>query len=252
MTDKQSILIAGDSWAAGVGIDSDDSLAHMKYGGITELLSNRGYQIRNLAKPGGSNLQSCDALKNYLFFNEHEIPQIQCVFFWQTEFFREIWYYRSAELKKEFEVGYALLKDHWIYRPYHRLAEISQLWNIPIYIIGGCSDTVWYDDFEKDFPGLKIICQSATNYIINSSHRIPDPVFCQFITRGWSDEFVALVKKDISNKDLELLLHDMTLGKNRIKQLDGNKQFFYPDGIHPNAHAQRLLFDLILKEIPDL
>lgn len=234
------ILIAGDSWAAGECI----SKSEMQYGGVTEFLCNKGYDVRNLSTPGGSNLQACNTIKNYLTANQ--TGNIKKIVFWKTEFFREIWFYKSHQLKEELRNGYSVLKDHWVYRPYHQLTEISQRWNIPVYVIGGCSDTVWYDDFEKDFPGVKIICQSVTNYLVNNDHRITDPVFCEFMN-GWIDEFLNIVKKCISTNDMKLLISDIEKGQGRLRQFTKHPELFFPDGVHPNRRAQKILFESLIK-----
>jgi hypothetical protein len=217
--------MAGDSWAAGVwqrGINTPVDP------GLSAQLISLGYQVRNLAKPGGSNLESIDRVSHYLSCNPNEMPNIKFILFWQTEFFREIWYYRnSAVLKKELALGYTQLKEHWICRPYYKLTELSQECQIPIYIIGGASDTVYYDNFEKDFPGVKITCQSITNMLINDCHQIPQPVFCEFMP-GWIDEgnFLNLVKKNIVAKDLKILLEDMKLGEQRLNTFSAHPEFF--------------------------
>ena len=251
---KNIIVQAGDSWAAGTwGKDSDTPRANE---GICQNFIDIGYSIRNLAKPGGSNLESIDRLKDYLRSNQHEINDIKFILFWKTEFFREIWYYHPDDTNvpiEELSYRYGSLKDRWIYRPYHRLLEIRTQWNIPIYILGGCSDCVWYDEFEKDFPGVKIICQSVTNLLLNGDHRIQEPVFCEFLS-GWIDrcKFLEKIKQDTTKQDLELLLHDMNLGTKRLKSFQENPQFFGSDGIHPNTLAQKLIFEYLMKHISEL
>jgi hypothetical protein len=244
------ILIAGDSWPAGVW---EKDVNYPVHPGICSHLINLGFHVRNLAKPGGSNLESIDRVEDYISCNPKEISNIKFILFWQTEFFREVWYYRRHPLEKELAQGYAQLKDHWIYRPYYKLTELSQQWQLPIYIVGGASDTVWYDDFEKDFPGVKIVCQSITNMLINNCHRIDQPVFCEFIP-GWIDEgdFLNLVKKNITNLDLKILLEDMELSKQRLKEFSAHPELFYPDGLHPNSVAHQKIFDFLIQHIPEL
>lgn len=251
MTD-QKILIAGDSWGAGIPLVNLDSSLDLIYGGITDFISKENFRVINLSKPGGSNLQACDNIENFLKYNPpKEVAQIKTIIFWKTEFFREIWYYKPKDLEKELTHSYSTLRDHWIYRPYYRLAEISKKYNKPIYIIGGCSDTVWYDDFEQDFPGVKIACQSATNYILNGNHRIDQPVFCEYLN-GWVDPFLELVKPKTFGKELEIMLDDMELGFNRIQLFNEYKDVFFPDKTHPNIEGQKILFDLLLDKIPEL
>ena len=255
---KNIILTSGDSWAAGEWLhrdhpDSDDPT----YGGVYKNFVEYGYQVINLSKPGGSNLESVDRVKDYLRCNRHLTADIKFILFWQSEWFREIWYYRQnslslANLDQELKHGYAIVKDHWIYRPYYILSELSQQWQIPIYVIGGASDTIWYDDFEKDFPGVKITCQSATNLIFSNDHRIDEPVFCQFIP-GWIDEggFLDKIKKNISSEDLEILISDISLGEKRMDQFCSAPHLF-PDNLHPSGVAQNIIFDFLIKNISDL
>jgi hypothetical protein len=256
MSEDKTIIIVGDSWAAGTW---DKDIWQATTPGVCGHLSNLGFQIINLAKPGGSNLESVDRLRDYLSCNTSQITHIKFILFWQTEFFREVWYYKrktniwESNLAHELSRGYSRLKDRWIHQPYHKLAKISQQWQVPIYVVGGCSDTVWYDDFEKDFPGVKIICQSITQMLIHGCHRIDQPVFCEFFP-GWIDEgeFLTQIKKDISVDDLKLLLADMELGAQRIKTFSNHKNLFYPDGIHPNEHAHRMIFDFLCQQLPEL
>lgn len=247
MTNKKSILIAGDSWAAGVPVVNPDASLDIVYGGIPELLTKQDYQVTNLARKGASNLQACDRLNDYLLYNSpKQIAEIKIILFWQTEFFREIWYYTHKDLEKELSHKYSTLRDHWIYRPYHRLTDISQRWNIPIYIIGGCSDTVWYDNFEQDFPGVKIACQSVTNYILTGNHRIDQPVFCEYLN-GWVDPFLELIKPNMPADELEILIADMDLGNSRLKLFEKYQDCWFPDNTHPNLEGQEILFDFLVK-----
>lgn len=249
------ILISGDSWSAGVW-HKDNDIPEDK--GISFYLRNHEHKVLNLTKPGGSNLESIDRIRDYFRCNQSEISNVKFILFWKTEFFREIWYYRTksiitSELHKELSYGYRQMRDQWVYRPYYRLAELSQQWNVPIYVIGGCSDTVWYDDFEIDFPGVKIICQSMTNLLLNNNHRIDQPVFCGFLPT-WINEgdFLNIVRKNISNDDYQELLQDMEIGMKRHEEYKNHPELFYPDGVHPNKKSHEILFNFILNKIPEL
>ena len=58
---------------------------------------------------------------------------------------------------------------------------------------------------------------------------------------------VALLKKHIKSSDkLETLLDDMTAGNNRIDQWTANREFFWPDGGHPNRKGHKVLFDHLI------
>lgn len=244
---------AGDSWAAGTWNYGQQQIPR-PHEDVCQNLRYAGYSTRNLAKPGGSNLESVGRLQDYLACNQQEIAHIKFVLFWQTEFFREIWYNASNGLhREELNLGYRFVKDHWVYRPYHKLSKIAQRWNIPIYVIGGCSDCIWYENFEADFRGVKVICQSVTNLLLTGNHRIEEPVFCEFMP-GWIDRFDFLnkVKRNSSSEDLATLLHDMELGQERLRLFKDNPKFFAPDGIHPNKLAHQTVFEYLMQNVPEL
>lgn len=245
---KNIIIVSGDSWGAGE-MNKDQSIGH---GGLNQYLTEHGYDVRNLSYPGGSNLEACKRLEHYLHLNKHIHNEIKFIIFWYTEFFREIWHYqRKNELQEELSFGYAQLRDRWVCRPCYVLTEIMQRWNIPIYIIGGASDAYLYEKFEEDFTGLKVVCQSTVNLLLNNNSNIDNPVYNTYMP-GWVDEFLNLIKPGIATKDLEELTQDIDLGIQRLKALHSNPQYFYPDGIHPNRHAQKILFEFLLKNIPEL
>jgi hypothetical protein len=246
---KNTLIIAGDSWGCGeLVVKGEDEISH---GGITAYFSDYGYSVTNLSYPGGSNLDAYVRLKHYLTYNSYASQSIRAVLFFQTEFFREIWHFKTEQLKEELALGYATAKSRWIAMPYYRLSEVSQKWKIPIYIIGGCSDADMYDDFSKDFPGVQVVCQSLVNYLLNNNHKIQSPVFTEFIN-GWTDEFFNLIKPRSSSKDLELLLADMDLGAERIKQMSNAPEIFYPDGIHPNRVGHQKLFEFLINSVEEL
>jgi hypothetical protein len=248
------VLIAGDSFAAGEW--RDPGVAYKPYDvGVGHNFILHGYQVRNVAKPGGSNLESYTRVKHYLQCNQHEIANIKFILFWQTEFYREMWHYSPARLEELLNQGYSAVKNKWIYEPYFSLAEIYQEWKIPIYIIGGASDAVGWPGMEEKLPGVNIVCESITNLLLKNDHRATTPVYSSFIS-GVVDSpeynFLDMVKKNISSGDLEILLNDIDIGRQRIELMMKNPHYFYPDGIHPNESAQKRIFEFLLTAIPEL
>ena len=245
------ILMVGDSWPAGeFKINPDQTHSTMTHRGVQEYFLEDNISVINICNPGGSNLQSVKRLSDFLLTNNLDNDTV--VLFWITEFFREIWVYNNAipdlNLDNELKKNYVVLRDHWIYRPYYMLQEIAKNYNLKFYILGGCSDTIGYNDFELDFPNLQILCQSITNLIINNDPFIKNPVFCQFMN-GWIDPFLTLVKQDISNVGLAALLEDIEKGQQRLDLYKTHKQWFYPDGIHPNRVAHKKIYEYICNTI---
>jgi len=236
----------GDSWPAGEWAAGSEDIQHK---GIQHYFIEHGFDCLNLCYPGGSNLQSVKRVDN--FFLTGNCKDSDILIFWMTEFFREIWYHNDLEpqnqLKEQLKLNYTKLRDAWIHRPYYRLQDLCEKYNKTIYLLGGASDTVNYPDFNQDYPNLKILCQSITNLILNDQHTIEDPVYCEYLN-GWVDPFLSLIKKsNMTNKDLSEFLNDIQKGNDRVKLFSKNKNWFYPDGIHPNRHAHKKLFDFLIK-----
>lgn len=201
----------------------------------------------NLSYPGGSNLQSFDRLKHYLNCNQHELPRIVAIFFFKTEFFREIFHYGNLELTSELHHGYTQVKNNWSNYIYYKLSDLSQQWGFenPISIVGGCSDALI---LPKEPPGIHVVCQSWTNLIINNEHLVNKPVLTEYIN-GWVDPFLDLIKPQCSNADLAELTDDIALGNKRIDLMYKHPHYFGPDPIHPNRHSHKILFDFLINKM---
>jgi lysophospholipase L1-like esterase len=95
----------------------------------------------------------------------------------------------------------------------------------------------------------------VTHLILENDHRATTPVYSSFIS-GLVDSpeynFLEMVKKNISSSDLEILLNDINLGGQRISLMMKNPHYFYPDGIHPNERAHKIIFEFLLTAIPEL
>jgi hypothetical protein len=242
------ILIAGDSWGAGEFQEVGDGISHP---GFLEYFDDIGVNALNISKPGGSNFDTYESLKNFLMINYHYRKKIKGIIVWKTEWWRDYRAYNInlfnslAVLHEELKYGYSSLKSRWVERFYIRLNELYNFYHIPFYVIGGCSDALWFDN-KNEYPGVNVICQSATNLLLNSDHRINNPILCEFVA---NNEFVEIIKKYSKNPgDISELLVDIDLGNNRIKQFKDAPELFYPDGIHPNRTALKTLFDFIVQD----
>jgi hypothetical protein len=234
------IIIAGDSW--GCGEWKSNNISHS---GITKHLIESGQFVINLSQPGGSNTQSADRVTNFLKVNSHY--QVSKIIVFQTEWTRDIFAEDVILVSEDSKHGYHYLKNRMISRFYYKLSTASLENNIPIYVVGGCSDTIWFDKFAIEYPGVEIICQSLTNLLLNNNHRNLDPVHSVFT----NEQVITYIKKH-TNIDLELLLQKVNKGQQRLKQWETNKKYFWPDGVHPNQFAHTKLFEFLKTQIPDL
>lgn len=242
------IIIAGDSWACGEWCytKTDYKISHP---GLTQYLTDLGYLVINLGKPGGSNIHSVNRVDNFLTVSSH--LNVSNVFIFQTEWIRDMHNCNDKKLLDlDLTYGYQELKMRLISRFYNSLSNIAQQTNVPIHIIGGSSDTIWLDKFSKEYPGLNNICHSFTNLLLTDNHRTTDPVYA--IMTNQIKEQIKFLKETMDINDLELLLTDMDKGKQRLSTWQKEKRFFWPDGGHPNRFSHKILFDFLKTQIPDL
>lgn len=245
---NKTIIIAGDSW--GCGEWSTTHHYDISHAGLTKYLLNSGYYVVNLSIPAGSNKYTSSCIRNFLQVNQHQRLQISCVVVFQTEWLRDVLIEDPVNLTKDLTYGYVGLKNRLISRFYYDLSRASIKNNIPIHIVGGCSDAIQIDQFEKEYPGLQIICQSLTNLILENNHNISDPVHALFVNN--TESCVEYIKKHLNNADLELLLEDINKGHQRCDQWRREKEYFWPDGSHPNRLGHQILFEFLKTQIPSL
>jgi lysophospholipase L1-like esterase len=249
MSQDETILIAGDSWACGEWEKASMTYTHggltnslLIHGGLTDYLIDQGHRVINLGYPGGSNHDSTNRLSNFLIQNKKII--IKNIIVFQTEWLR------SNSVPLDIKEGYFKLQNTLISRFYCELSELSTKFNIPIYIIGGTSDTVWIDQFEKEYPGVKVVCQSFSNLLLTNNHKISNPVY-SLMTADQSKQ-IEYFKNNSNQADLQLMLDDMDRGQVRFILWKNHKEFFWPDGTHPNRYAHKILFEFLKTQIPDL
>ena len=243
------ILISGDSWGAGAW--KDGKIYHR---GLEQYLHDDGHSVVNLSIGGGSNFHSIERITNFLKTQNKQVPlwhdkEIDSIIMFQTEWHRD-GVEHNKNSNKDFVVNEELhkLSQHWnvgddkiiLNRYYNNLSLVAQTHDIPIGIVGGCSDTIWIDEFESQYPSLYIICQSFSNLVVNDNHRIDNPVHTINIPPRILERAYGL------NKDNDQYLFDMIdLGNQRVKMWDDNPQWFKPDGSHANHLAHKKLFDYI-------
>lgn len=233
------ILIAGDSWGCGEWASSPDGSDYgVTHGGLCQYLRDKNYSVINLSIGGSCNWNIYKSIQSFFDSGtpKYISEPIELVLVFQTEWIRDF----------EHPNIYSCVNDHhkiaaitcW----QHRLSEIAIKYNIKIGLIGGCSDTLYFDNFEKEHPNLFIACQSFTNLCTNDEHKIEDPTFfCRpdnFVLPKMEQHY----KKYSSKKEL---INDLDKGIYRLDTWKYNKQWFYPDGLHANRHAHKKLFDFL-------
>jgi len=238
------IVIAGDSWACGEWQNS--SVVHS---GLSKYLTDYGINNINIGVGGSSNYDTLIRLDTALrmLTNENKLLPDSIVIIFQTEWFRDLnlRYHSIMKIETAEPLSDSLISkmiSHW----QCSLVEMAKIYNVKIYLVGGCSDTMWLDKFEEEYPGLKILCQSFTNFCINNNPRVESPVFGV----RYPDSVVELYKKLASTtNDLDFLVKEMSKGEERQRQWVSAKDYFWPDSIHANRAAHYKLFELVKEKI---
>ncbi len=241
------ILVAGDSWAAGEWVRGDaplrpDGTRYTGHGGLVQYLKEDGITAIDLCEQGliNTNLQIHYSIQNYLmrFVKDSRIDKI---FVFQSEYARDDGYVFEEDWNNVTDVN--TIANIWISRFYSRLSELSTTYNVPIYLIGGSSDTIWLDDISKYYPGLTIACQSMVNLLINGNNRINTPVLSLY--RKFGMELSERIQSCLPADKHQDLADQIELGRYRENLMFSCTKYFYPDGYHPNREGHKILFDYL-------
>ena len=224
-----NIAIFGDSFANGE-TDGSQKLNHL---GLTQYLFDDGHFVVNFSRQGNT---MNGILKDYPFHlrqNEHLKFDIALVF--QTENSRSttdwINHIKSGMSVKEVDVY--MSKDY-----YGELLKSQKAFGVPIYLIGGTTDTLSPEVIKE--CGLKSACQSLVNLVLTGEHLIKEPILSfVFPLPAYDilDECEGLID------DKEYFLKIEKKGNDRYKLMLDNPEYFYPDGVHPNRKAYKILFN---------
>jgi hypothetical protein len=249
------ILLAGDSFALGEHSNqlADDVRSNLQqnitHTGLQQYLQDAGHIVFNTGRVGDSNAGITKQITSIFCNNPEFSDQIKIILVYQTEWCRNIFDMPSwIDLDSRYD--YHELKYVWISRFYYELSKIACLLDKPIYVIGGCSDTLWLDKWEHEYPGVTIACQSLTNLIENGDHRIQDPIFVS--ARSPDLLFLRSHCKKTSNGAHEFI-KDASMSQARLDTWKITlKNYFGEDQIHPNRKGLRILFDHLCTQIPYL
>ena len=240
-----TIMIAGDSWGCGERKHRIDHIGkyptELLHKGLEQYLVDEGHNVINVSKGGISNLDIISRMQKWA--NRYSDVVIDKIFVFQTEFSRDFKHreYITAYGSNDWNISTVdELISIWVERFYYRLSEFAQSKNCKIYLLGGVSDTMWFDNMENDYPGCSIACQSVTNLLINNDSRVSQPVFSWFLN---DDELlISCLKK---STDIAKLLDQIDLGIERENTLAENPDLFFPDGRHPNRTGYKILFNFL-------
>ena len=236
------ILFAGDSWGCG---EWNRYVEHHRYhhsvhGGVAEYFRNTNHEVINLSVGGQSTVGVSDILHHFLVNNAFLINDIDKIFVFQTDWARSIGQIPIEEFSQPKFDHYVNLKNYSLSKFYYNLSGTAQKFNKKIGIIGGLSDTIYIDQFESEYPGLFIACQSFVNLLISDDQRIINPVHGPFDIKH-SDKIFNC--NNINDK--EAFIDDQNLVTQRVEIFKNYSEWFQPDGVHPNRTGHFKLFEYL-------
>ena len=224
-----NVAIFGDSFANGE-TDGKRKLVHL---GLTQYLMDDGHLVVNFSRQGNTNNGVIEDYPFHLRQNEHLKFDKALVF--QTETTRE-----TQEWIDNIKSGKSVndVDVHMIKNDYGKLLESQEYFGVPIYLIGGTVDTLSPEVIKE--CGLKSACQSVVNLVLTGEHTIEEPTLSfVFPLPAYDilDECEGLID------DKEYFLKIEKKGNDRYKLMLDNPEYFYPDGVHPNRKAYKILFN---------
>ena len=232
-------IIAGCSWACGEWSRGDEG-AEITFPGLEYNFQQDGLDAINLGIPGGSNYAVAHKVLGYIERNPD--VKIENIYVFQTEWTRDL----NMIFDEDYHsVKYAYdLQNIIISRFYHRLVEIAKLTDAPVKLIGGVSDTLWLDNMEECYPGVKILCQSLVNWLLNNNSRVEIPVHSWYTQS--TVEHVRKIKKLLNEEEQQKLLDMVNDGLQRETLVFSHPEFFWPDGSHPNRYVYKLIYEKLI------
>lgn len=221
-------IITGDSWSQGEwdGYPTDYRITH---GGVHQYLVEAGYSVKNVGRGGYNNIESLNSLLVELPNNNYT----HCIFFFTDPLRQSTYEEFSTKLPS------TIISDHVNYL-LESIDIISRENNIRIIIVGGCAKIV----LDKYIPtNIDLIVPSFTELVI------PAFIDSEFMnSEEWNVHWLKLETRCTSKHKFEILnVYNQTQLKLNIwKQ---HPELFWPDGIHANRLAHKLLFDHLMREI---
>lgn len=231
------IVIAGDSWACGEWQNPEWGINYLGDNGLTRLLAESGRSVINIATPGASSDDIWLRLRDCFRQNRHLDITTAIVF--QVELSRDPWFFRH-NWRNGYRESKTIPIDSW----YKKLSDLAVEYDVDILLIGGSGET-WADERIKIlYPRVQVACQSLTNLLINDKPNVDHPVLA-----CWDESTelsVRIMKENSTDDEIKEMLDDIDRSHARLDLWRQNRQWFFPDGVHPNLAAHQRLYEYLI------
>lgn len=218
------VLITGDSWGRGAwGFDQDGKYANI-HTGLQHYLEQDGHLVINVSQPGGHNQEACWNITPYV--NQ----DIDIILWIQADPLRDLMPEDYNPIKHDF-TSYQHLVDASKSLQSKAYAAFNQH-GCKIQCLGGGGklDT----EMMKSYPNLLPLVPSIPELVLQDYEH----------PKLWASDWIFLVDRQFDLDSIDKLLiekrkQDSLAIENRYKQ------YFFPDGQHPNAKGWRVVYDYI-------
>jgi hypothetical protein len=244
-------LIAGDSWGVGEWLRGDKrnptsgNFMNTSHGGLAQYMAEDGHTVQNISQGSVGNTFISASINKHLqvqSIKNKQYPDRIIVF--QTTYTRDYKFRFEEDWSKLTEAN--SLAHIWMARFYTHLSDLAQQYSVPVYLVGGLSDTVWLDRMQLHYPGVFVACQSMVNLLVNDESRVTDPVYSWYTAD--SINMIEEMRKILPADKFSDLMDQIDLGVNRQNMLSMYPEYFFPDGAHPNREGHNKLWQYLKEQ----
>jgi hypothetical protein len=220
-----NIAIGGDSWGVREWSDSEDI-----HRGMWQYFEEDGHKVNMSAIPGECNNITINHLKNVV---SSPLVKYDYIFWFQSDPIRDLRPYDDFGKSIKTYEDLIIKSNELIDKTYNFLNSIGQ----KICCIGGCSKLNL--ELIKKYNNLNPLIESVTEFIL--------PTYTH--PKLWCSDWIKVVDR-LDMDSIDLLLKDKlnqdSLSDTEIKE---HKEYFWPDGGHPNRKGHRVLYDYIINNV---
>jgi hypothetical protein len=216
------ILICGDSWAAGEWPVESTVDTHQ---GLIQYFKEDGHQVTSRAMPGA------DISGTILGLIEN-MDNDDYIFWFQTDPIRSLRPYDDFGVRIKSYQELVKKNDEIINIAYNHLNSLGK----KIHCLGGCGKLNL--ELIKNYNNLIPLVPSVTELILQDySH-----------PRLWFSEWYEKVDERFDLESIDFLLIDKRKQDSLALDMD-KKEFFWPDGGHPNRKGHKVLYEYICQKL---
>lgn len=250
-----TILIGGDSWGSGVwSAETKSEHPILVSPGLSKFIKDSGNSVINVSSPADSNMIALKNVWNFLYCNSD--IKIKKIIIFQTDWCRD--FYMNSILNGANTHPYQFLfninlpqivhantyRDFILSRFYLTLSQMAKKYDVTFFLVGGLSDVLIGDNLQNLYPGVVCACQSAVSLALTGNDQVSCPT-TGYTTLINHSSIVSHIKQNLNNvDDIYLLLKEVSLGQDRLKQFEQNKTIF-PDSMHGGESLHYDVFKLL-------